>query len=113
MEEQRMISHKVYKTYKKVRQTVSFLKRFYRDYEGRDMFARLKLFQKGFTQLVYGLPRTIAFEPISHCVLNCEFCMIQKLKTWKYRRKSMMSFDEFKKIIESFEELSHYTRRLK
>lgn len=69
-------------------------------YEGRSVGEKLELLKKRVIQNKYGLPRVIAFEPISHCVLNCEFCMLQELKWWKYRRKSRMTFNEFKKIID-------------
>lgn len=85
--------------YKKIRKTASFFKTLYKNREGRSICEKLKSLKKGFIQLKYGLPHVIAIEPISHCILNCEFCMLQELKWWKYRRKPRMTFDEFKKIV--------------
>lgn len=55
------------------------------------------------------LPSRVVFEPISHCVLSCEFCMLQELQWWKYRRKTVMSFADFKKIID---DISWFTTRV-
>jgi len=69
-------------------------------YEGRDLTQQVQLFNKMRVQEKFGYPRVIGFEPISRCILNCEFCMLKDLETWKYRRKTRMEFEEFKKIID-------------
>jgi len=68
-------------------------------YEGRNIYEKIDIAKKKFIQRKYGLPSIIAFEPISRCILDCEFCMIRDLQTWKYRRKTIMDFEEFRKII--------------
>ncbi|MCP4367451.1 MAG: radical SAM protein [Deltaproteobacteria bacterium] len=69
-------------------------------YEGRTWEQKLQFARKKYLQYRYSMPYTIAFEPISHCVLNCEFCILQELKWWKYRKKARMTLDEFKKILD-------------
>lgn len=56
--------------------------------------------QKKAIQKKFRLPHSISFEVISTCILDCEFCILKDLKSWKYRRKTIMSLDEFKKIID-------------
>lgn len=60
-------------------------------------------------QKKYGFPRDIAFEPVSMCILDCDFCIIKKIKTYKYRRNVSMKFEEFKKIID---DISFFTTDL-
>jgi len=48
----------------------------------------------------YAFPNIITFEPISTCILDCEFCMLKELETWKYRRKTVMDFKDFKKLVD-------------
>jgi len=69
-------------------------------YEGRSLREKYDLLKRKKIQEEYGYPRIIAFEPISKCILNCEFCILRELETWKHRRKTSMSFEEFKKIID-------------
>lgn len=71
-----------------------------RSYEGRTLRERIELWNKKRVQLKFGYPETIAFEPVSRCILDCEFCILRDLKTWEYRRKTIMTFEEFKKIID-------------
>lgn len=67
---------------------------------GRSLPERLSLLQRTFRQVRDGLPSTIAFEPVSACTYDCEFCIIRDLKTHKYRRQPRMTFAQFKKIID-------------
>jgi len=69
------------------------------EYKGRNFADKIVLFRKRITQFKLNLPHAIAFETISHCILNCEFCILQSMKWYNYRRKNMMGFEEFKKII--------------
>jgi radical SAM protein with 4Fe4S-binding SPASM domain len=62
--------------------------------------SRLTILKKLFITKKYRLPTVVAIEPISACNLDCDFCMIRELKTYKYRRKTKMTFDEFKKIVD-------------
>lgn len=74
--------------------------KFHRQYKGWSINNKITIIQRKYKQIKLDLPRNIAIEVISHCILDCEFCMLQSLKTWEYRRKSQMSFEEFKKIID-------------
>ncbi len=68
--------------------------------KGLSLKTKLHIMKKYFIQEIKGLPRIIAFEPISTCPLNCEFCMLRDLRTFEKRRKVRMSFKEFKRIID-------------
>lgn len=72
----------------------------YNRYEGRDLKERIQLLNKERIQEKYGYPNTIAFEPVSRCILNCGFCILRDLETWKHRRKARMTVEEFRKIID-------------
>jgi radical SAM protein with 4Fe4S-binding SPASM domain len=69
-------------------------------YEGLSLRRRLGILKKKLIQKMYGYPTIVAFEPISRCILDCEFCMLKTLETYAHRRKTTMDFDEFKKIID-------------
>lgn len=56
--------------------------------------------EKKAIQKKYQLPGAITFEVISTCILDCEFCILKDLKSWKYRRKTIMTLDEYKRIID-------------
>lgn len=56
--------------------------------------------------MIYELPTVIAFEPISRCFLEYEFCILKELKTYEVRKKFKMDFSEFKKIID---DVSYFT----
>lgn len=70
------------------------------EFQNRSIKERIEILEKRKIQEKNGYPNNIAFEPISKCILDCEFCIIRDLGTWKYRRNTRMEFDEFKKIID-------------
>lgn len=70
------------------------------EFKGKNLRYKLRLSKKYVIQMIKGLPVEIGIEPISTCPLNCEFCILRKLRTFEKRRKVRMSFDEFKKIVD-------------
>ena len=60
-------------------------------YEGRSNSEKFRFFRKRSIQIREGLPQVVAFEPVSTCVLNCEFCLIKSLKTYKLRKSTSMT----------------------
>lgn len=75
-------------------------------HRGKTIQEKIEIARKKGIQSKNGLPRQIAFEVISRCILDCEFCILRDIQSWKYRRKSRMSFEEFKKIID---DISYFT----
>jgi len=69
-------------------------------YKKVPLSGKLRMIKKYFVQVYKGLPRILAFEPVSTCPLNCEFCILKSLRTFEKRKKVRMSFEEFKKIID-------------
>lgn len=47
-------------------------------------------------QDLYGLPKKINVEISALCPLNCEYCVLRDLKS--FRRKSLMEYDDYKRI---------------
>lgn len=70
------------------------------EFKGKNLGYKIRLSKKYIIQMVKGFPVEIGIEPISTCPLNCEFCILRKLRTFERRRNVRMSFDEFKKIID-------------
>lgn len=59
----------------------------------------LKAYRR-FHRVIRGLPRMVNIEPISRCMLDCEFCMLRELEVHKHRKSVQMTFEQFKKIID-------------
>ena len=49
---------------------------------------------------ILGYPKIVAFQPIAYCTLNCDYCILKDLNFGKKSDKTVMRFDEFKKIID-------------
>lgn len=78
-------------------------------WRARNFREKLALYKKKRVQHREGLPSIIAFEPISACPLDCAFCMLRELKTYKFRKKVRMDLDEFKKIID---DIAHFATEI-
>jgi radical SAM protein with 4Fe4S-binding SPASM domain len=60
-------------------------------------------------QKIMKYPKVIAIEPSSWCNLNCAFCVTKEIKVWESRRKKMLTFAEFKKLVD---ETKHFCYRM-
>ena len=52
-------------------------------------------------------PKGIAVELSAFCNLNCAFCIVKKIKVWEYRQKKLLSFEEFKKLVDNVQHFCH------
>lgn len=68
---------------------------------GKTVGEQIALRNKELIAAKLGLPHLIPIEPISTCVYNCEFCMIKRLKTFKFRNKPILTLDDFRKILKN------------
>lgn len=75
----------------------------YRKYKNK-----MELIKKVIKQEIEGLPRSICIEISSVCPLDCPFCIIKELKTYKKRRKSHMNYKEYKSIINQISSFCTY-----
>ena len=60
---------------------------------------RIELVYKELYRITKKYPYNIGVEISSTCPLNCEFCILKELKTYKKRKKIHMGFKEFKHIV--------------
>lgn len=65
--------------------------------------------RRSFIQKFNRYPKMITVEASSWCNLNCVFCATRDLKISKHRQKELLSFAEFKKLID---ETQHFCSRI-
>lgn len=47
-----------------------------------------------------GYPAAIGIHPSARCNLDCAFCVYQDIKPWRYRKKNLLSYEEFKTVVD-------------